>query len=145
MTCFLLFYHMGDTDGLLCLFSTDITRQNGVATIEIPERELDLGTLDAGATYRVGLFETDDAEPTTQSESSAAQSRRSRDEPPVEEGEVIDVEIEDMGEEGDGIARVGPGYVIFVPETTVGERVAIELTSVRENVAFGTVVDRHDR
>jgi predicted RNA-binding protein with TRAM domain len=135
---------MIDTDRLLCLYSAEITREDGVATIEIPERELDVGALDEGATYRVGLFETGDTESPIQSKSNAADPNQARNEPPVTEGEVIDVEIEDMGEEGDGIARVGPGYVIFVPDTTIGERVAIELTSVRENVAFGTVVDRYD-
>jgi predicted RNA-binding protein with TRAM domain len=72
-----------------------------------------------------------------------APKRRLRNHP-SKWGEEIDVEIKDMGEEGDGIARVGPGYVVFVPDTRIGERVSIELTSVRENVAFGEVVERYD-
>jgi predicted RNA-binding protein with TRAM domain len=135
---------MVNTDRLLCLFSAEVTRQDGVATIEVPERELDVGAIEDGATYRVGLFEVDDSGTTAQPDTTASGTRNRHDEPPVEEGEVIDVEIEDLGEEGDGIARVGPGYVVFVPDTTVGERVSIELTSVRENVAFGDVVDRYD-
>jgi predicted RNA-binding protein with TRAM domain len=64
------------------------------------------------------------------------------DEPPVEEGEELTVKIEGKGEEGDGVAKVPPGYVIMVPETEVGEEVKIQVTATRENVGFGTVVGR---
>lgn len=133
---------MADNDQLLCLFSAEVKRQNGSVIIEIPDRERSVGDVIEGGTYRVAMYATG-----TASETPESRSRRTSapaQEPPVEEGEVIDVEIEDMGEEGDGIARVGPGYVVFVPDTEIGERVSIELTSVRENVAFGDVVDRYD-
>jgi len=63
-------------------------------------------------------------------------------EPPVENGETRTVEIEDIGDQGDGLARVERGFVVIVPETKQGERVRIEITSVQENVAFGDVVER---
>jgi len=63
----------------------------------------------------------------------------------VGKAEVMDVDIDYLGEEGDGIARVGPGYVVFIPDTEPGERVAVEITTVRENVAFGEVVEHYDR
>jgi predicted RNA-binding protein with TRAM domain len=135
---------MVDADRLLCLFSAEVTRQNGSAVIEIPERELDVGDIRDGQTYRVGLYETASSGRELDTQQSPSRTRQSDQQPPVEEGERIDVEIEDMGEEGDGIARVGPGYVVFVPDTEVGERVSIELTSVRDNVAFGEVVERYD-
>lgn len=74
---------------------------------------------------------------------SETNARRDRDTsgPPVEEGEVRDVEIEDIGDKGDGIARVERGYVIIVPGTDEGDRVTIEITNVRENVAFSEVVE----
>jgi len=62
--------------------------------------------------------------------------------PPVEQGETRTVEIEDMGDQGDGLARVERGFVVIVPETKRGERVRIEISSVQENVAFGEVVER---
>lgn len=60
--------------------------------------------------------------------------------PPVEEGETLDVEVEDLGDKGDGIARIGPGYVVFIPDTDVGDRVTVEITQARENFAFAEVV-----
>ncbi|WP_242493277.1 TRAM domain-containing protein, partial [Haloarcula hispanica] len=62
--------------------------------------------------------------------------------PPVEEGEQRTVEIEDIGDQGDGITRVERGFVVIVPDTDVGERVTIEITDVGQNVAFGEVVER---
>jgi Predicted RNA-binding protein, contains TRAM domain len=56
--------------------------------------------------------------------------------PPVEEGEQRDVEIEHLGDQGDGIAKVERGYVVIVPETTTRDRVTVEMQQVRENVAF---------
>jgi len=52
------------------------------------------------------------------------------------------VEIEDLGKQGDGIARVERGYVIIVPDTEVGERVKIEVTEVKSNFAVGEVVEK---
>ncbi len=60
---------------------------------------------------------------------------------PVEEGNTYEVEIDDLGSKGDGIARVD-GFVVFVPETEVGERVEVEINSVGRRFAFGEVVDR---
>lgn len=51
-------------------------------------------------------------------------------EPAVEEGERRSVEINDLGEQGDGIASVERGYIIIVPDTEPQERVTVEVTSV---------------
>ncbi|MFC6784560.1 TRAM domain-containing protein [Halobaculum halobium] len=63
-------------------------------------------------------------------------------EPPVDRGDEVTVDIEGIGDQGDGIARVDRGYVIIVPDTEKGERVRIQITSVKQNVAFAEVVDR---
>lgn len=60
---------------------------------------------------------------------------------PVEEGKTYEVTVEDLGSKGDGIARVD-GFVVFVPETEVGEVVEVEISSVGRKFAFGEVVDR---
>lgn len=54
------------------------------------------------------------------------------------------VDIEGIGDQGDGIARVERGYVVIVPGTEINERVEIEITSVTETVAFGEVIARED-
>ncbi len=61
--------------------------------------------------------------------------------PPVKEGEKYKVKIEDIGKEGDGVAKV-ENFVVFVPDTDVGDEVEIEITRVLRTLAFGEVVDR---
>jgi predicted RNA-binding protein with TRAM domain len=57
---------------------------------------------------------------------------------PVSEGEVVELEIEDLGSKGDGIARV-EGFVVFVPGGEVGETYDVEITSVGRKFAFGEI------
>lgn len=58
---------------------------------------------------------------------------------PVKEGEIYDVEIEGVGEKGDGIGKV-KGYVVIVPNTQKGDNVKVRVTAVRGRVSFGEVV-----
>lgn len=58
---------------------------------------------------------------------------------PVEEGKIYECEIEDLGREGDGLARIN-NFVVFVPNTTVGQKVKIKIVRVMRRVAFGEVV-----
>ena len=55
-------------------------------------------------------------------------------------GDVVDVEIESEGDEGDGIAYV-EGYTLFVPGTDIGDSVTVEVTDVKPRFGFGTVVE----
>jgi predicted RNA-binding protein with TRAM domain len=55
---------------------------------------------------------------------------------PVEAGKEYDVKIEDIAREGDGIARI-EGFVIFVPETQVGDQVKIQIDKVMRRFAIG--------
>jgi predicted RNA-binding protein with TRAM domain len=57
---------------------------------------------------------------------------------PVAEGDTVELEIEDLGSKGDGIARV-EGFVIFVPGGEVGESYDVEITSVGRKFAFGEI------
>lgn len=108
-------------------------------TIRVPDRELEIGGLEVGERYRIAILPPVGSEETV---NAAPQGRRrSQDDPPVAAGESLEVEIEDMGEQGDGVAKIGPGYVIFVPETGIGDRVTIEITEARENFAFAEVVE----
>ena len=67
-------------------------------------------------------------------------NRRSRfGDIPVKEGDTYDVEIEGVGEKGDGIARV-EGYVIIVPNVQKGDKVKVKINAVRGKVSFGEVV-----
>jgi predicted RNA-binding protein with TRAM domain len=127
---------------LRCLYAAQVEEESGSYRLVVPDQEVEQGTVKAGETYRVAILpssETSTAE--TQPEAKPDQSPQT---PPVEEGERREVEIEDIGEQGDGITRVERGFVVIVPETDQGERVTIEITDVRENVAFADVVERED-
>ncbi|WP_457754660.1 TRAM domain-containing protein [Thermococcus sp.] len=65
---------------------------------------------------------------------------RSRDrKPPVKVGERYKVKIEALGKGGDGIARI-KGFVVFVPQTKIGDEVEIVINSVKQKFAFGEVI-----
>lgn len=59
---------------------------------------------------------------------------------PVEEGDIVEIEVEDLGSKGDGIARV-EGFVIFVPGGEVGESYDVEVTSVGRKFAFAEIAE----
>jgi predicted RNA-binding protein with TRAM domain len=80
--------------------------------------------------------------PSLSRERTTSDNDQERQDPPVEEGEQRDVEIENLGDQGDGITRVERGFVVIVPDTEPSERVTVEITDVRENVAFAEVVER---
>ncbi|TKX49620.1 TRAM domain-containing protein [Halorubrum sp. ASP121] len=109
--------------------------------IEIPEQEIRLGDLEADETYRVAVLPSPTTSETNTTDADP-QPQQASQTPPVEEGEQRTVEIEDIGDQGDGITRVERGFVVIVPDTKQSERVTIEITDVRENVAFAEVVDR---
>ncbi|HEX7627899.1 MAG TPA: TRAM domain-containing protein [Candidatus Methanoperedens sp.] len=58
---------------------------------------------------------------------------------PVVVGESYDVSIDDIAKEGDGIARV-EGFVIFVPQTKVGDKVKITVNKVMRKFAIAEKV-----
>lgn len=133
------------------MFSAEIEDRDGAPVVRVPEREIDAGTLAVGDTYRVALLSHPGAEnatsegPTGESSTGEPTGESWRtpgpSPPPVARGDRREVEIEDVGDEGDGIARVGPGYVVFVPGTGVGDRLTVEITRAEENFAVATVVE----
>ena len=129
------------SDRLRCVFSAEIEEQDGSYRLEVPAREVELGEIRGGETYRVAILPSPSGG-RDERETPEPDRDRGESEPPVEEGERRDVEIEDIGEQGDGITRVERGFVVIVPDTEQGERVTIEITDVRENVAFAEVVER---
>lgn len=128
---------------LRCLFAGAVEQRDGTYLIEVPDHEIDLGDLQQGETYRVAVLRsssTDKPDETT----TDSQRERTPSTPPLAEGEQRTVEIEDIGDQGDGITRVERGFVVIVPDTERGERVTVEITDVTENVAFAEVVEREN-
>ncbi|ELZ43198.1 hypothetical protein C464_17247 [Halorubrum coriense DSM 10284] len=139
------------SETLQTLYTATVEQDDDTYQITVPEREIATGTVSEGSTYRVALISTSTSDTkatnTTEINQSAEDDghQQEYDGPPVEEGEQRDVEIENLGDQGDGIAKVERGYVVIVPETSVGDRVTVEIQQVRENVAFADVVDRNPR
>lgn len=133
------------SDRLRCLFSGRIEERDGSFQIEVPKSELELGGVDSGATYQVALLGSPEASAeSAESQAQADSGTRDSQDPPVDEGETRQVDIEGIGEQGDGITRVERGFVVIVPDTEKGERVRISITDVRDSVAFAEVVERID-
>ena len=125
------------SDKLLCLFSARIEEDGDRYVVEVPRREVETGSIGSGDTYRVALA----AGGTETGSTSSGSEPSDEPQPPVEEGEIRYVEIEDLGKQGDGIARVERGYVIIVPGGEVGERVKVEISEVKSNFAVGEILE----
>lgn len=127
--------------------STSVT---GVYVIEIPSGEITHDGITPGETYRVVVFELP-VPPESGDQDSQHGDRGQRDrqqqppEPPVEEGEIREVTIETVSDQGDGIMKVERGYVVIVPGTQPGEQLTVEIEQVQENVAFATVLESDSR
>ncbi|SEP32302.1 Predicted RNA-binding protein, contains TRAM domain [Halorientalis persicus] len=130
-------------DQLRCLFSVSVEKRNDSVVIEIPEQEIQNGDLQPSKTYRAAVLAARTADETSDTDATT-QSTHPPQTPPVEEGEQRTVEIEDLGDQGDGITRVERGFVVIVPDSKQGERVTVEITDVQRNVAFAEVVERLD-
>jgi predicted RNA-binding protein with TRAM domain len=126
------------SDKLLCLFSAEVRESENTYTVEIPRREIETGSIEPGETYRVALISREGAEEATETHTEPVGDQP---QPPVEQGELRYVEVEDIGKQGDGIARVERGYVIIVPGADIGDRVKIEITEVKSNFAVGEIVE----
>ena len=140
--------HVSET--LKSLYTASIEHDDGTYQIAVPEQEIAAGTLAEGETYRIALIlttesNTDTTEPDSDQGVNHNEHQPEADGPPVTEGEHRDVEIEHLGDQGDGIAKVERGYVVIVPDTSVGDRVTVEIQQVRENVAFADVVNRNSQ
>lgn len=130
------------TDSLQCLYTGTVEqRSDDEYVVHVPETEVEHGTVDEGESYRVVLLKqnqsSDDAvaEPPEKDGTHHNTSEASAG-PPVEEGDVRDVTIETLGDQGDGIAKIERGYVVIVPDSDIGDELTVEITTVRENVAF---------
>jgi len=54
---------------------------------------------------------------------------------PVKENQELEVVIDDVGSRGDGVARI-QGFMIFVRNAKIGERIRVKILSVMEKFAL---------
>lgn len=130
-------------DRLQCLFAASIEHDDDVYRIEVPRAEIEQGGLTNGETYRVGVLSQTGSQMSTSSDGGSQQETAPADDsdqaPPVEEGALLSVEIETLGDQGDGIAKIDRGYVVIVPGAKPGDEVTVEIQNARENVAFAEI------
>lgn len=63
---------------------------------------------------------------------------------PLRKGDKFIVDIEKLGSSGDGAVLI-EGFVVFVKEVEVGEKVRIKITDVKPNFAFADVEERLEK
>ncbi|MFC6758176.1 MULTISPECIES: TRAM domain-containing protein [Haloarcula] len=135
------------SDSLRLLFETSVEDEGDRYTVAIPSELVENGSIETGTSYRVALLAAEEDEqtetapsPDTSSVSRADPAPSHAQGPPVEEGEVRTVSIDTLGDQGDGIAKVERGFIVIVPGTKPGDRVEVEITDVKETVAFAETV-----
>lgn len=123
-------------ESLRSVFTGSIEQAGSDYVVSIPVGEIRNEGLSPGETYRIAVFDQADATPTPRKASGAPFRRES---PPVEVDEILEVEIESIGDEGDGIAKVDRGYVVIVPDGQPGDTLTVRIDEVKENVAFAEI------
>ena len=131
------------SDSVACRYTAQIQAENGRYLLEIPDAEVELGALLIDGAYRITIEHIADTEESTEtaSQTTNGQSANAETQAPVSEGEQLDVEIEDLGQQGDGIARVGPGYVLIVPGSDVGEHYTVEVQQITPSFGFAEIIE----
>src|SRR6056297_3484294 len=138
------------SDSLRLLYETSVEDEGDRYTVAIPKELVENGSIDTDTSYRLALLTTTESDSTPQAPETEQRTTVSQPEPapspshsqgpPVEEGEVRTVSIDTLGDQGDGIAKVERGFIVIVPGTKPGDRVEVEITDVKETVAFAEPV-----
>ena len=133
---------------LQAVYTAPLRERDDSYLIEVPKREVEYDAVLADEVCRVALIDRvseagDDAD--SDSGATSESSDSDPDGPPVAEGEIREVAIESLGDQGDGIAKVGEGYVVIVPDAHPGDEPTVRIERTQDNVAFASVVDQDDR
>ena len=119
-----------------CKYTARLERDGDRYVVEIPNREIDLGSLSPGDVCQV----TVDLLEHGSEEDAAGGAPADEDGAPVTVGQRLTVEIDDVGQQDDGIARVGQGYVLIVPGSDVGDEVDVEVQHTNPTYGFAEIL-----
>ncbi|WP_135806920.1 TRAM domain-containing protein [Halorussus marinus] len=133
------------SDSLRLLYETQLEKHDDRYVIPVPNAVVDDSSLTTDDVYRVALLA---AQPDTQAaapaesalEGGQSPEQPENGDPPVEVGDVRSVTIETLGDQGDGIAKVERGFIVIVPGTQPGDQADVEITDVKESVAFAELL-----
>lgn len=137
-------------ESLKSVFTGTVEEQMGEYVVRIPSSQIQHDAITPGHTYRIAISDVpssddgrgesvDAARPSSSGTRHTGTSGRG---PPVEEGDVLDVTIETVGDQGDGIAKVDRGFVIIVPGAQPGDEPTVRIETVHENMAFAEIIER---
>lgn len=139
---------MHSQDALMCMFTAHVSvDDDGTYSIDVPDDEVEIGPITPGEPVRVGIREHPDSADARRSEQASSKARRAQSdaahqsEPPITEGDVETVTVTSIGDQGDGVAKLDGGYVVFVPDTEVGEEVNARIKSVHDTYAMAERAD----
>jgi len=134
---------MDISEELTCLFTAEVEEHDQPYVLEVPKQEVDVGYVDPTEDYQVALVGTSEnpSQPDSAESSETHDHQPEADQLPVNKGETRVVEIPELGDQGDGLARVERGFVVIFPKTEKGQRVRIKIETVRETVAFAHVLE----
>lgn len=149
---------MTDSQNMLSVFASAIKEEDEEYYIEVPSNEIKHGPLNEGEDIQVVIREQEGnvavqgqgnqgqrSETGSRNHSRNGGRNTSQNQQPVSEGDVKRVEIESMGDQGDGIARVDRGYVLIIPDTEIGDDAKVRVTNVNENYADAEVIEYLNR
>ncbi|MFC6616082.1 TRAM domain-containing protein [Halopenitus salinus] len=137
-------------DSLRLLYETTLDENEDKYELTLPKELVEGTSLTTESPYRVALLESP-TQTGQKSESSGSTHRvtEATDEeqietpdPPVKVGDVRSVTIDTLGDQGDGLAKVERGFIVIVPGTQPGDRVDVEITKVKDTVAFADPVGK---
>lgn len=77
--------------------------------------------------------------PKTKKKSSTGSQKRGRM-PELQMGNEFDVEIKELGHNGDGMVKI-EGFTVFVSNVSVGEKVKIKIVKVKDTIAWAKRLD----
>lgn len=139
------------SDSLLLLYETMLEERGDEYVLTLPKELVEDGSFTEDSVYRVALLELasesrqskpDPSETAPQETDPTDEQRSESHGPPVEAGDVRSVNIDTLGDQGDGIAKVERGFIVIVPGTQPGDRVDVEITNVTDSVAFAEPVSK---
>lgn len=127
---------MRSSEKMLCMFTAAVSEKNGSYVIEVPKSEVEFGTIEPNTPFSIGVFDQAEDNELVNTDGKV----NNRPTPPVEKGDNRTVEIESIGDQGDGIAKVDSGFVLIVPGTELGDEVEVEITKVNQSFAIAEPV-----
>jgi predicted RNA-binding protein with TRAM domain len=124
-------YMTSTTIQLDSLFDRKFEKDGEDFVIRLPADKCDLSFFDPSSPVEITLEQDGDGKDVD-----------TYGEPPVAQGEILTIDIEEIGRQGDGIGFVDTNFVVFVPGSDVGDSVTVEIESVNDNFARACIAEQ---